>query len=46
LLCSDAAAIAIGTIFIIRHPTLREVVFALGVAEIAYIAGVIEVAGA
>jgi hypothetical protein len=41
-----AAVIAISTILIIRHPTLREVVLALSVPEIAYLAGVIAVAGA
>jgi hypothetical protein len=40
-----AAFVAISTILIIRHPTLTEIVLALSLPEIAYLAGVIAVAG-
>ncbi len=41
-----AAFVAISTILITRHPTLSEVVAALSLPQIAYLAGVIVVAGA
>jgi multisubunit Na+/H+ antiporter MnhF subunit len=40
-----AAFVAISTILIIRHPTLSEVILALSLLEIAYLAGVIAVSG-
>ena len=40
-----AAFVAVSTILIIRHPTLSEIVLALSLPEIAYLAGVIAVAG-